>query len=248
MGDRSITGGSLPPGAHLLEPTGTMDRRELIRRGVIAGGLAWAAPQVIRSTVGYATTVIGTPRPCTTYYAVRLTRECCSPLFPEGVRWPPKWDGTIVPEIIDWADDPHGIRPGFPSVCPQLTSAPATGPWSVLLPENPGPAAATHCRMVVGFSVAWECKPAGWPHCGPQAQRSAQPGEPEGPAPGAGIVTDGGGQVGAQHKYQPCPAGWGCEGYTDPNPPRRAERGRRLIFPQCRSLPIDEIQLIYCCP
>lgn len=283
-----MNGPERDPAVPLLEPPGTLDRRELIRRGLIAGGAAWAAPQVIRSTMGHATTVIGTVRPCTTYYAVRITRECCSPLFPEGTPWPPKWDGTIIPKIIEWANNYPHVQLRFPEVCPQLTSAPATGPWSVLLPKIPGPATpAMQCRMVEGHSVAWECKPAGWPHCDGTSVPTAQ--HPDGDAvpdpeptttttaapattttvppstttttvPTDGDGADGGGPdtsawvpAGGRmarpgHPYQPCPAGWGCEGYVDPNPPRRSERGRRLIFPQCRALPIDEIQLIYCCP
>ena len=127
--------------------TSGINRRQLLTRGAIAGGLVWAAP-VIRSTAAYATTVNGTERPCTSFFMVVIN--------PAGqVRPAPgNTQATSIPTAIrQWFRDNPDVVVEFPAGggLPLLTQT-SDEAWAVLLPEVTGPnAAGRQCRMVIGW-------------------------------------------------------------------------------------------------
>jgi hypothetical protein len=125
-----------------------LDRRQLLTRAAIAGGLVWAAP-IIRTTAAYATTQNGTERPCINFYMVVIS--------PSGQIRPAPGNPQahdVPPAIRSWFRENPSVKVQFPARegWPQLTGV-SDEAAAVLLPEVKGPnAAGRQCRLVVGWA------------------------------------------------------------------------------------------------
>lgn len=133
-----------------------ISRRRVLVRGAAAGALAWSVP-VLRSAPALAWGAPGTPQVCSRYYAVRLTRGTCQPLFPP--RDPhvaeQEWGtGDVCDALVDWADDHPEVELEFPGRedCPVITASQPHLAWAVLLPAGALP--GEHCQYVLGFGRA----------------------------------------------------------------------------------------------
>src|SRR3954465_5463315 len=97
------------------EPVGgKISRRSMLSRGLVAGGIVWAAP-VISSVPAYAGgkggPKKGTVVPCTAYYAVRFTLKGIAPLG----------SGDVCPEIAAFVRDHGDLDIQYPGAkVPQL--------------------------------------------------------------------------------------------------------------------------------
>jgi hypothetical protein len=131
---------------HDREIEGALNRRQLLARGAIAGGLVWAAP-IIRTTAAYATTSNGTELPCRFFYMVVINPAGQARPAPENIN-----GASVPPAIRQWFRDNPGVDVQFPAVPPQLSEQ-GREAWSVMLPEVKGPnRAGRQCRMVLGWA------------------------------------------------------------------------------------------------
>ncbi|MDQ1519415.1 MAG: hypothetical protein QOI55_488 [Actinomycetota bacterium] len=137
---------------------GRISRRSALRRGLVAGGVVWAAP-VIMSVPAYAGeggggTKKGTLVPCTKYYAVRISEQGVQPLA----------SSAVCADLTAFIRDHPDISFDFPPAdkYPQLLASQPGFDWAIRLPEGPIPDPAYNSRLIMGFGSATgaSCCPA----------------------------------------------------------------------------------------
>lgn len=133
-------------------------RRDLIGRAAAVGAVAWSAPLIVSTPAGAAGGAeAGTVRPCSRFYAVRMTRGRCHPLFPErpgsGGAGNAQGTGDVCDEILAWADANPEIVLEFPAVCPTLVASDPHMAWAVLLPFSDADPGAG-CSLLAAYGRA----------------------------------------------------------------------------------------------
>jgi hypothetical protein len=142
-------------------PRAQLSRRSLLTRSAVAAGVMWTAP-ILRSAPAMAQGSGGTLAPCGNFYAVRITRGTCQPLFPmrsgsTTVQDPSgPGSGDVCEELRDWALDRPDIPLLMPSedLCPELVASENGLDWAILLPAGLLPNGSDDARYLLGFGKA----------------------------------------------------------------------------------------------
>ena len=233
---------------------GGWSRRQLLARSAVAAGVVWAAP-VIRSTAAYATSAAGTERPCTQFFWCWIDLLGTREVRLEAIEGHPLPAGTTTPTIAK--PRPSDAEPQHKHPLPGIVSTTTSTTRPIVdKPPPPIPQTIGPDPLPPGI-VIWRAEnpdvPLAFPTLPPMlTQTSDQAWAVLLPA-----VT------GANASARQCRLVRGIahagkdflEGFVDPLPPIKEERGRRLLFPtpgfgepDNKGAVIDHLVLIYCCP
>lgn len=102
---RHVCGGRTPVGTN--ENQSGISRRDLLKKGAVAGGIVWVAPVVLSDVAGAASTV-GSPRNCLVRYAAKLDLVQTNGVvtqFPTGCGVPPSTgNSSCVDQTLTYQD------------------------------------------------------------------------------------------------------------------------------------------------